>query len=94
MLALNLLEVKSSLLRHRLSLFGRMVRTSSHICHSPPSYETRYFEQRLDHFNRGDNRTFQLRYLYSSSEWDGKGPIIVYTGNEGDIEWFYNNTVS
>ena len=94
MLALNLLEVKSSLLRHRLSLFGRMVRTSSHIYHSPPSYETRYFEQRLDHFNRGDDRTFQQRYLYSSSEWDGKGPIIVYTGNEGDIEWFYNNTVS
>lgn len=88
------LEARGSLFRHRLSLFGRLARTSSHTYRSPPSYDTRYFEQRLDHFNRGDDRTFQQRYLYSSAEWDGKGPIFVYTGNEGDIAWFYKNTVS
>ena len=93
-LTLIVLDAKGSPLRHRLSLFGRLPRTSSHICGSPPPYDTRYFEQRLDHFNRGDDRTFQQRYLYSNAEWNGKGPIFVYTGNEGDIAWFYNNTVS
>lgn len=55
---------------------------------------TKYFEQRLDHFNAAEGRTFQQRYLYSGEKWDGKGPLFVYTGNEGDITWFYNNTVS
>lgn len=93
LLSLIVLEAKGSLHR-RLSLFGRLPRTSSLICSSPPPYETHHFEQRLDHFNRGDDRTFQQRYLYSSVKWDGKGPIFVYTGNEGDIAWLYNNTVS
>ena len=89
-----LLEANCSPFHRRPSLLGRPPRTSSHIFRSPPSYETRYFEQRLDHFNVGDDRTFQQRYLYSSGKWDGKGPLFVYTGNEGDIAWFYNNTVS
>ena len=94
LISVILLEANCSPLHRRLSLFGRQQRTSSHVFRSPPSYETRYFEQRLDHFNVGDDRTFQQRYLYSSGEWDGKGPLFVYTGNEGDIAWFYNNTVS
>lgn len=60
----------------------------------PASYDTKYFTQRLDHFNVADNRTFQQRYLVDRSHWYGTGPLFVYTGNEGDITWFYNNTVS
>ena len=76
------------------SIFGRMMYTSSSKLGFPPSYEIKYYDQRLDHFNVGDNRTFRQRYLYSGNEWDKKGPIFVYTGNEGDITWFFNNTVS
>ncbi|XP_039156545.1 lysosomal Pro-X carboxypeptidase isoform X2 [Eucalyptus grandis] len=58
-------------------------------------YETRYFEQRLDHFSFLELPTFNQRYLISLEHWSGPGqlgPIFVYCGNEGDIEWFAANT--
>ncbi|KAL3726277.1 hypothetical protein ACJRO7_031204 [Eucalyptus globulus] len=58
-------------------------------------YETRYFEQRLDHFSFSKLPKFSQRYLISSEHWSGPkrlGPIFVYCGNEGDIEWFAANT--
>ncbi|XP_030538919.2 lysosomal Pro-X carboxypeptidase-like [Rhodamnia argentea] len=58
-------------------------------------YETRYFEQRLDHFSFSELPTFNQRYLISSEHWAGAdrlGPIFLYCGNEGDIEWFAANT--
>ncbi|KAG9459168.1 hypothetical protein H6P81_003676 [Aristolochia fimbriata] len=60
-------------------------------------YETRYFTQTLDHFNflPQSYQTFQQRYLVNSTYWGGaekRAPIFVYTGNEGDIEWFAQNT--
>ena len=73
---------------------GRGLTQTSRTVSSPPSYETKYYAQLVDHTNQNDSRTFQQRYLYSDGEWDGKGPLFVYTGNEGDITWFFNNTVS
>ncbi|KAI3423152.1 uncharacterized protein J3R85_011276 [Psidium guajava] len=58
-------------------------------------YETRHFEQRLDHFSFLKLRKFDQRYLISKKHWSGPswlGPIFVYCGNEGDIEWFAGNT--
>lgn len=58
-------------------------------------YETRYFDQRLDHFSFADLPNFRQRYLISFDHWVGpakKGPIFFYCGNEGDIEWFAANT--
>ncbi|KAH9619333.1 hypothetical protein KSS87_001632 [Heliosperma pusillum] len=64
--------------------------------HNNP-YETRYFTQILDHFNFNPQsyQTFQHRYLLNDKYWGGakkNAPIFVYMGNEGDIEWFANNT--
>lgn len=58
-------------------------------------YETRYFEQPLDHFSFADLPNFHQRYLINDDHWVGPsqlGPIFLYCGNEGDIEWFADNT--
>ncbi|XP_057951809.1 uncharacterized protein LOC131146308 [Malania oleifera] len=61
----------------------------------PYRYETRYFGQRLDHFSFSDLPKFEQRYLINTEHWVGPerlGPIFFYCGNEGDIDWFANNT--
>ncbi|KDP32128.1 hypothetical protein JCGZ_12589 [Jatropha curcas] len=58
-------------------------------------YETRYFYQKLDHFSFSDLPKFPQRYLLNTDHWVGPnrlGPIFLYCGNEGDIEWFAVNT--
>lgn len=57
------------------------------------TYQTYYYEQTLDHFNFvGADQKFLQRYLVNKQFWKAGGPIFFYTGNEGDIEWFCNNT--
>ncbi|NXR06695.1 PCP carboxypeptidase, partial [Semnornis frantzii] len=47
----------------------------------------------VDHFGFDENLTFQQRYLIADQHWKKEnGPILFYTGNEGDITWFCNNT--
>ncbi|KAK2655606.1 hypothetical protein Ddye_008658 [Dipteronia dyeriana] len=62
-------------------------------------YKTKYFTQILDHFNHNPHsyQTFQQRYLINDTFWGENkkiknAPIFVYTGNEGYIEWFTQNT--
>uniref|UniRef100_A0A1A8UG38 Lysosomal Pro-X carboxypeptidase n=1 Tax=Nothobranchius furzeri TaxID=105023 RepID=A0A1A8UG38_NOTFU len=59
----------------------------------PISYKTFYFEQKIDHFGFLEDATFKQRYLVADEYWQQPGgPILFYTGNEGDIAWFCNNT--
>ncbi|NXV51061.1 PCP carboxypeptidase, partial [Uria aalge] len=47
----------------------------------------------IDHFGFDEDLTFQQRYLVADQHWKkDNGPILFYTGNEGDITWFCNNT--
>ena len=61
---------------------------------SDPPYTVGHVTQKVDHFNTGDTRTFSQRYLVLDEYWDKEGPLFVYTGNEGDIVWFFQNSVS
>ncbi|KVH92408.1 hypothetical protein Ccrd_005543 [Cynara cardunculus var. scolymus] len=87
--------LSSTLESRRLPQFlGRNQKTKINLVEQY-SYETRYFEQILDHFSFNDLPTFQQRYLINSDHWvgpSGMGPIFLYCGNEGDIEWFAANT--
>lgn len=58
-------------------------------------YETQYMTQRLDHFSFSNAGTFSQRFLINTDYWAGpgrSGPIFMYCGNEGDIEWFATNS--
>lgn len=63
---------------------------------SPP-YKTLYLNVSIDHFNvETQSSTFSMRYLVNEDSWrndpTNPGPIIFYTGNEGGIEGFWDNT--
>ncbi|TDH14681.1 hypothetical protein EPR50_G00023240 [Perca flavescens] len=66
---------------------------SSYSAETTISYETFYFDQKIDHFGFLEDGTFKQRYLVADKHWQQPGgPILFYTGNEGDITWFCNNT--
>ena len=48
----------------------------------------------MDHYNFANDTTFKQKYLVNDNHWDkDNGPIFFYTGNEGRIEAFAENTV-
>ncbi|CAD5117387.1 DgyrCDS6162 [Dimorphilus gyrociliatus] len=52
-----------------------------------------YITQKLDHFNNQDLRYFKQRILIQDKWWGtSSSPVFFYTGNEGNIEQFWNNT--
>ncbi|KAL1493398.1 hypothetical protein ABEB36_011459 [Hypothenemus hampei] len=53
---------------------------------------TKYIDVPLDHFSFTVNNTFKLRYLINDSYFNQDDPIFFYTGNEGDISMFAQNT--
>lgn len=62
----------------------------------PYQYVTKYINVPVDHFSFARNDTFKLRYLVNDTWWERDrrkpGPVFFYTGNEGDIELFAQNT--
>uniref|UniRef100_A0A1B6D068 Lysosomal Pro-X carboxypeptidase n=1 Tax=Clastoptera arizonana TaxID=38151 RepID=A0A1B6D068_9HEMI len=58
------------------------------------TYKIKYFDVLIDHFTFTNNATYKMRYLVNDSYWDpdNNAPIFFYTGNEGDITLFAQNT--
>ncbi|CAH1165084.1 unnamed protein product [Phyllotreta striolata] len=55
--------------------------------------ETKYIEVPVDHFSASPKpRFFKLRYLLNDKYHVKGGPAFVYTGNEGDISMYAQNT--
>ncbi|KAH8413515.1 hypothetical protein KR009_011911 [Drosophila setifemur] len=90
-------DMGESNLRSALALIAGILLISG--CQSEPEEKFKYaikeFEVPLDHFSFLVNATFNIRYLYNDSFVDrsnARSPIFFYTGNEGDIELFAQNT--
>ena len=47
----------------------------------------------VDHFAYANQDKYDQRYLINTDNWTPGGPIFFYTGNEGAIELFCDNTV-
>ena len=84
---------------HGLSVFNKRVVSRPHKKHADVvkgkeiDYKTKYIKLPVDHFSYANQDHFQLRYLIADQFWDPEnGPAFFYTGNEGDIELFCNNT--
>lgn len=85
----------SSVLSKRLRRFPRYTFQQFRRDENEYRYETKFFTQQLDHFSFADLPKFSQRYLINSDHWLGAsalGPIFLYCGNEGDIEWFATNS--
>uniref|UniRef100_A0A914UMN4 Lysosomal Pro-X carboxypeptidase n=1 Tax=Plectus sambesii TaxID=2011161 RepID=A0A914UMN4_9BILA len=93
LLLLSLLVAGSSALR---SFVDPVVFASSYFdIPSQPQYKWNvswYPNMPIDHFAYTDSRTFKLRYLINLDNYKPGGPIFFYTGNEGPIDGFANNT--
>ena len=77
--------------------FGRTAKVARRARSQHGAYKELCYTQKLDHFNVGETRTFQQRYLVNDDHWNqgsaNPGPMLLYAGNEGDITLFYENTV-
>ena len=100
-------SLSSGRIQHRSLLRGRAVQSSAPRYSYETKYFTQRVSLddalvsgntqtslQLDHFNAADTCTFQQRYLVNRQWWETGGPIFFYTGNEGNITWFSENTVS
>lgn len=78
----------------RSAAYSSQEQVAKTLKHSKIPYKTNYFPQILDHFTfrPESSKVFYQKYLINSKYWHKGAPIFVYTGNEGDIEWFANNT--
>ncbi|CAH8550302.1 unnamed protein product [Schistosoma margrebowiei] len=56
------------------------------------TYETKYFWTRIDHFSFVNDDKFFIKYLINNESFTPGGPIFFYTGNEGAIETFAENS--
>ncbi|OQV22879.1 Lysosomal Pro-X carboxypeptidase [Hypsibius exemplaris] len=65
---------------------GRDLKAKNSLC------DVKHFTQKLDHFSFARNDTFRQRYVICQEHWSSGGPLLFYTGNEGDIMLFVNNT--
>ena len=86
LLLLLLLPFASAKSRPGIERLGR----SSPAAASSPSYTEMWFQEDLDHINR-DPGSINIRVLHlNSNTATSAGPLIVYTGNEGPIDQFFN----
>ena len=91
-MALNLMKALLSvtILPSSLSVFSSMGPQPDAMELYPPTISAS-FEALIDHFTYDKQARFNLRYMGTDDLARGKdSPVLLYFGNEGEIEGFYN----
>lgn len=57
---------------------------SKHPILNSPFVKTKWFTQRLDHFDTRNNKTWQQRYFVNNEYYQNGGPIFLMIGGEGE----------
>ena len=69
---------------------------SSAISGSPGKCDEHFHDSLVDHFafhKDATTATYRQRYFVCREHWKGNGsPIFFYTGNEGPVDLYVNNT--
>jgi len=52
---------------------------------SSAAVATRWIEQKLDHFDEKETRTWQMRYMANDEFWQEGGPIVIFVGGLWNI---------
>lgn len=47
-------------------------------------FPDKYYNQRLDHFNEANIKTWKQRYWINAEHFDGSGPVFIMIGGEGE----------
>lgn len=85
--------MKSFLSTIVLVIFSSLTRECLGITPIPANFTIIYHRQPVDHFSFSKGDSFLQRIIISTDHWGGNGsPIFFYTGNEGNIFMFANNT--
>ncbi|KOC67366.1 Lysosomal Pro-X carboxypeptidase [Habropoda laboriosa] len=73
--------------------YQSQLRTQNEIHSAKYKYEIKTINMPVDHFSFSKLDTFKLRYLINNTwQKEDNAPIFFYTGNEGNIETFAQNT--
>ncbi len=58
-----------------------------------PNCTVHAYNQRLDHFDYSEGRTWRQRYFVHDSHFDGaSSSVLFYVGNEANVELYVNST--
>lgn len=56
-----------------------------------PEPSTKWYAQKVDHFDHSNAKTFQQKYYVNDTFWDKKGPVFVNLGGEGPLTIHFVN---
>ncbi|XP_076177108.1 lysosomal Pro-X carboxypeptidase [Ptiloglossa arizonensis] len=73
--------------------FQKQLHNQNELHNAKYKYQIKTIDMPVDHFSFSVSDTFKLRYLVNNTwQQENNAPIFFYTGNEGNIETFAQNT--
>ena len=71
--------------RARGGLAFKKEQSTLHLTSGSNSSVPHYIDAKCDNFDAANTCTFKQKYYTDEQYWDGKGPVFLYIGGEGDL---------